>query len=72
MPNTVQAMTALHYAVQRKNFDIAKMLVEKGADINAKAKYGLTAFHYAAAQIVTAPLHIQAGRGWRRRAKWTS
>ena len=37
----------LHFAVQRNDLDKINLLISKGADINAKNKYGMTALHYA-------------------------
>ena len=33
-------MTALHFAASGKHFEIAKLLIEKGADVNAKDGFG--------------------------------
>ncbi|CRH00058.1 acyl-CoA-binding protein, putative [Plasmodium relictum] len=41
-------LTALHYACDRGHLEIAKLLVEKGADINIEDSYGDTALHIAA------------------------
>lgn len=34
--------TALHYAVSENDLEKAKLLLEKGADVNARARYGIT------------------------------
>ena len=41
-------MTPLHMAIFAKHYNVAKILIEHGADINAEDIYGLTALHYAA------------------------
>ena len=43
-----QRRRALHLAAERRYFNIAKMLLEAGADIEANSKYGRTALHLAA------------------------
>mmetsp|Transcript_19071 Transcript_19071/g.21244 ORF Transcript_19071/g.21244 Transcript_19071/m.21244 type:complete len:607 (+) Transcript_19071:30-1850(+) len=45
---TKKNSTALHMAIQHKNFEICKVLVEKGADQNIKTAKGNTALHIAA------------------------
>ncbi|CAM0136699.1 unnamed protein product [Umbelopsis sp. WA50703] len=42
-----QGLTALHYACDRGHLDIIKLLVEKGADVNALTKENETPLHYA-------------------------
>ena len=37
----------LHWAVLLKNFELVKLLVENGADVNAIASTGETPLHYA-------------------------
>ena len=49
-PNTQDSdygWTPLLYAADKGNMEIATMLVEKGADVNVKAKDGLTALQEA-------------------------
>jgi len=41
-------MTPLHAAAIRNHKEIAQLLIAKGADVNAKNKYGGTPLHYAA------------------------
>ena len=41
-------MTPLHMAIFANHYNVAKILMERGADINAEDIYGLTALHYAA------------------------
>ena len=36
----VQHKTALHYAIQEHRLDTAKVLVENGADLHKRSKYG--------------------------------
>ena len=43
-----QGMAALHWAAKDGHLAIARLLLEKGADIKAKDKYGMTALHLAA------------------------
>lgn len=40
----------LHYAVKKSRFEIVKLLVERGADINGRSSYNSTPLHYAADQ----------------------
>jgi ankyrin repeat protein len=46
-PNASGGMTALMYAAQNGHLETAKLLIDKGADVNAK-DYGMTALMYAA------------------------
>ena len=39
--------TALHYAVNNRNIEIAKILLEAGADSNSPTKMGTTPLHLA-------------------------
>ena len=39
--------TPLHYAVGEGRNEIAKLLIAKGADVNAKGKFGSTPLHFA-------------------------
>jgi ankyrin repeat protein len=39
--------TALHYAAQNNAVDVADLLIQKGADVNAAAKYGIRPLHNA-------------------------
>ena len=34
--------TALHYAAQRGRMEVAKLLINKGADVNAEGNEGIT------------------------------
>jgi len=40
--------SALHLAAQKGFTDIVKLLIESGADVNAKNDYGLTPLHFSA------------------------
>ncbi len=40
--------TALHYAVERSNEAIAELLIQNGAEVNARENSGLTCLHFAA------------------------
>jgi ankyrin repeat protein len=67
--------TPLHLAVCKKNFDVVKMLIKAGIDVNIKKNDGQTALHlaarYANADIVK--IFIQAGANLDARdgARWT-
>ncbi len=37
--------TAFHYAIGKQHFELAKYLLSKGADINARDNWGKTALH---------------------------
>jgi hypothetical protein len=41
-------MTPLHYAAWNGHVEITRLLLQKGADVNAKNKYGFTPLHLAA------------------------
>lgn len=65
--------TPLHYAVENENFEITKVLIEAGADVNAHDKTTATntplADHAATCSLAMAELLINAGadptiRGW--------
>ncbi|KAI8497811.1 hypothetical protein Bbelb_244630 [Branchiostoma belcheri] len=47
-PSQVYSRTALHYAVEKGRFAATKLLLEFGADINAKDIFGQTPLHRAA------------------------
>jgi ankyrin repeat protein len=40
-------LTPLMFAITKKYFDIAKFLIDKGADVNLQTYHGNTALHYA-------------------------
>src|SRR5688572_30656124 len=40
----------LHHAVKYGELEAAKLLLERGSDVNAKTPRGVTALHYAAAE----------------------
>ncbi len=40
--------TALHYAVEKNNIEVCKVLLENGANPSIADKRGLTCLHYAA------------------------
>ncbi|VDP05333.1 unnamed protein product [Heligmosomoides polygyrus] len=46
----VNRQTALHYATSKNHREIAHLLLEAGADVNASDKYGATPLHRAASQ----------------------
>jgi len=48
--------TPLHYAVGEGRNEIAKLLIAKGADVNAKDIYGTTPLHYANTKEIAQPL----------------
>lgn len=41
-------ISVLHYAARYDHFDIVKLLVESGADLNATEDDGLTPLHFCA------------------------
>ena len=41
------SMSSLNYAVNRNNIELAKLLIDSGADVNAKDKHGITPLDYA-------------------------
>jgi palmitoyltransferase len=43
-----EGFTALHYASYRGNVELAKLLLDLGADLNAKNSFGLNVLHIAA------------------------
>jgi ankyrin repeat protein len=43
----LEEMTPLHYAIKRNDPKIVQILIDYGADLNAKNKDGLTPLHYA-------------------------
>ncbi len=44
----VEGATALHIAVASRQYDAAKLLIEKGADVNAQTEYGMHPVDFAA------------------------
>ena len=40
-------LTALHNTISRRHFDIMRILIERGANVNVKDRDGLTPLHYA-------------------------
>jgi ankyrin repeat protein len=46
---TTDHVTALHIALHEQNWDIADILLESGADINAENDEGVTPLHIAVA-----------------------
>lgn len=47
---TTSGLTALNQCVLDGNYESVKMLVELGADVNKKDRFGWTALHYAASE----------------------
>ena len=43
-------MTPLHDAAEQNSVDVARLLIERGADIDAKDNNGSTPLHYAAVE----------------------
>ncbi len=41
-------MTPLHEAAAMGHLEVARLLLERGADVNAKNKHGFTPLHFAA------------------------
>ncbi len=41
-------LTPLHYAARYSHLQVVKLLVERGADVNARAEDGITPLHFAA------------------------
>ena len=48
IPNKISKKVALHLAVEKGNLELTKLLLDCGADINAKMQNGNTALHVAA------------------------
>ena len=48
IPNKISKKVALHLAVEKGNLELTKLLLDCGADINAKMQNGNTAIHIAA------------------------
>lgn len=53
----------LHIAVYTKRFDIAQLLLDKGADINVKNPLGLTPLHYAVYHATPKEVELLIKRG---------
>ena len=64
-----QKVTALHGAVARRDVEIAKMLLERGADANAKQERGFVPLHDAAANGNFALVQLLVKHGARVDAK---
>jgi ankyrin repeat protein len=64
-----QKVTALHGAVARRDVEIVKMLLEAGADPNAKQERGFVALHDAAANGNSALVELLLKYGGRADAK---
>jgi len=58
--------TALHYAAQNNAVDVADLLIQKGADVNAAAKYGIRPLHNASLGLNQAA-EINGGRSLDRK-----
>ena len=58
-----RGQTALMWAIEERHSDIARALIEHGADVNAKSKSGFTPFLFAARQgdVGTASLLLEKG-----------
>ena len=46
--NAPPDMSPLHMAIYKQHPHVARMLIEKGADVNLKDQFGLTPFMYCA------------------------
>ena len=55
-----QGYTALHYAVESKNFDASSCLVYNGADVNLQDRNGQSALHFASSDICHCLIQNQA------------
>jgi ankyrin repeat protein len=53
--------TPLHKAISRGDIEIVKLLLNYGADVNAKSKYGVTALHFARNSNAIAQLLVEHG-----------
>ena len=56
--------TPLHYAVQRRNKDIAELLITSGADVNAKDGSGDTCLHFIAKSPIPRYRILFGGFSW--------
>ena len=54
-------MTPLHFAIYKDNSEIVELLIDKGADVNAKAVGGQTPLHVNTIQLEVAELLIDKG-----------
>jgi cytohesin len=53
--------TPLHKAISRGDIEIVKLLLNYGADVNAKSKYGVTALHFARNSNAISQLLVEHG-----------
>ena len=59
----VYGATPLHYAAENGHVEIARLLLQNGADVNAKNNYGSTPLHWAAEQDNVDILHLLVENG---------
>ena len=72
---TPKAATALHHAAEQGNTGVARVLIELGADVNARCSVGYTPLHWATlknrVQVATLLIDSKADLNAKQRDGWT-